>query len=297
MLVNVSDKYYLIVITSRFIHIYSCVRCQCCHPLIPLSCFFRHVSLYQQLALFVALRVLAEVHWKTLATKRRLCLFANNIRLSVNLTDKNIICSIVKFGAKHIFFLHSVAHCRPTIGLLSWLMAVFQADIAVIGSASHLTRRYSCGYCSTATTRRRGQFCSRPAQSKSRCSSLWCTSKTWYASLDNDRSVFSTDPVRSPPKRYASHLYVTLPFNPLRLLSFWYFLHRYVVVFQSNWCALHRSGTIAQPEIFFPSIAYASHWYYSPTRPLIWHTSPLSGILLSISSASPNHLISLPSSW
>ena len=50
MLVGVSNTFYLIIIISRFIHISSCVMCQCWHPLIlVLSCFRRQVSLYQQL--------------------------------------------------------------------------------------------------------------------------------------------------------------------------------------------------------------------------------------------------------
>ena len=59
MLVGVSHKVYLIIIIGRFIHTSSCVRCQFCHPLILLlSCILRQVSLYQQLVLFVALRVI-----------------------------------------------------------------------------------------------------------------------------------------------------------------------------------------------------------------------------------------------
>ena len=50
MLVGVSNKFYLIIIISRFIHISSCVMCQCWYPLIlVLSCFRRQASLYQQL--------------------------------------------------------------------------------------------------------------------------------------------------------------------------------------------------------------------------------------------------------
>ena len=45
-----SNKLYLIIIISRFIHISSCVKCQCWYPLIlVLSCFRRQASLYQQL--------------------------------------------------------------------------------------------------------------------------------------------------------------------------------------------------------------------------------------------------------
>ena len=50
MLVGVSNKLYLIIIISRFIHISSGVMCQCWYPLIlVLSCFRRQASLYQQL--------------------------------------------------------------------------------------------------------------------------------------------------------------------------------------------------------------------------------------------------------
>ena len=49
MLVGVSNKFDLIIIISRFIHISSCVMFQCWHPLIlVLSCFRRQASLYQQ---------------------------------------------------------------------------------------------------------------------------------------------------------------------------------------------------------------------------------------------------------
>ena len=61
MLVGVSHnshKFYMIIIISRFIHIISCVRIQCCQPLIMiLSCFLRQVRLNQQFVLFVALHV------------------------------------------------------------------------------------------------------------------------------------------------------------------------------------------------------------------------------------------------
>ena len=52
ILVGVSNQFYLIIIISRFIHISSCVMCQCWYPLIlVLSCFRRQASLYQQLLL------------------------------------------------------------------------------------------------------------------------------------------------------------------------------------------------------------------------------------------------------
>ena len=59
MLVGVSNKFYLIVIISRFIYISCCVMSQCCHPLIMLlSCLLRQVNLYKQLVLFVARHVI-----------------------------------------------------------------------------------------------------------------------------------------------------------------------------------------------------------------------------------------------